>query len=267
MVMGFLRTMYKTKARLGVGGPIVTIQWYSAPPAGKIFPFPHKFYPILWVTKFPQPQTMRLRDPAPEPDPDGVGESQWRFTNTKDPGPRKYKGLCWIGNPEWYSSGVPSSAITPPFPLPPLCCRDPDPPPVTTPCDPRPIPATLRFTVLSWSCDPSVLPATFDISYTPGFFFPEGTWTGVTTLSNGFTFQPIFGCHHGNWYLSFLMVNPFVPPPSGNIIGPNPAVLNLNSDNPYDFTGNWNFSTHGQVPPWFCDTFFMVVPFHIQEIP
>jgi len=131
--MSVLRTFYRTQMRIAPAGPVVTVRWYPCPVGAKIFPHPHRFYPLLWVSRENQPGSIYPVDNAPPANPSGIGESQWTFTTCKGENPLGYLGKCFIGEPGWYVDGVPQSEIANPPALWPLCCGPSNTPPPPTP--------------------------------------------------------------------------------------------------------------------------------------
>jgi len=122
--MDFLRTMYRRRARITAGGSLVTLRWFPVRPAAKLFPHPHAFGSLLWRSLDNQPGCVSGQDPAPPADPPGIGEAEWAFTTIRPQNPG-YLGQCFVGEAEWYRSGVPAQILAePPDPLP-DCCREP----------------------------------------------------------------------------------------------------------------------------------------------
>ena len=122
--MDFLRTMYRRRARITAGGSLVTLRWFPVRPAAKLFPHPHAFGSLLWRSLDNQPGCVSGPDPAPPADPPGIGEAEWAFTTIRPQNPG-YLGQCFVGEAEWYRSGVPAQILAePPDPLP-DCCREP----------------------------------------------------------------------------------------------------------------------------------------------
>jgi len=89
---------------LNIGGvpTNVTLRWYKAPAGAKFLPFPSAIFSHVW-------------DNTNEADQDLVGEVG--YPRTWDPGDNHgYQGQCYLGDPQWFQTGVlpPLASIAPP---------------------------------------------------------------------------------------------------------------------------------------------------------
>ena len=121
--MGYLRSCYRTTARLHPDFPPVTIRWYFAPEGAKVFDPPNKFTTNLWRAIPAQPGPTIPAWQMPQLPDKGVGEIGHQRLNVRSYNPG-YLGQCFTGEAAWYSEGVPLEVLQHPETRPPWpdCC-------------------------------------------------------------------------------------------------------------------------------------------------
>ncbi len=112
--MDYINGSYTRAARISLDPrvPLVHLRWYKVPANTPWFPHKNLFASMDW---FPDEF---LINP-------GIGEISLEKQWVPDEAPRPYSHGCFLGRPEWYTEGVPFSALNGPVPLP-HCCSGPE---------------------------------------------------------------------------------------------------------------------------------------------